>query len=205
MNGVGVVLGGASCLFDDVAELRAMLDPAACTIIAVNDAGFRWPGRIDHWATLHPEELGWRKARRQKYEYPGGYRTWTRNYPMGMEKMERLCDQVIGAPWTDGSSGFLGVGVAWTLGLRRIVLCGVPMDGGGRLERMGGWVSHGTFRPAWKAASHPVRAALRSMSGWTRDQFGVATPEWLDTGLFPSATPACSMFPDICEHRSTEE
>lgn len=205
MSGVAVVLGGASCLFDDVAELRALLEPADHTVIAVNDAGFRWPGRIDHWATLHPEELAWRRARRERYEYAGRFTTWTRTYPMGMEKFERLCDRTLGDPWNQGSSGFLGVGVAWTLGYRRIILCGVPMDGGGRLERMGGWVSHGTFRPAWKSAHPALRAALRSMSGWTREQFGVPTCEWLDTGVFPSATPVRSMFPDICDPRRPEE
>jgi hypothetical protein len=176
VTGVVVVLGGAACLWADVAALRTLTDPVRCTIVAVNDAGFLWPGRLDHWATLHPEELRWRAMRRQARGYPGGWRTWTCPAPLGPN------DYML-AGWGKGSSGLLGVGVAYEgLGLRRIVLCGVPMDGQGHAGRpTGGWAAWSSHRAAWLEKPE-LSGVVRSLSGWTREVFGAPTAEWLTEG-----------------------
>ncbi len=187
---IALVLGGASCLWQDIRALRKILDPAECVIVAVNDAGVRWPGKLDHWATLHPEELWWRRDRRIHYGYNPSCVTWTRSYPIGMEHLQRICDRQIGGVWTQGSSGLLGVGVAWAgLGIRSVILAGIPMDGGTRLDRTGGWASHGTFRAAWEESQALLSRGVRSLSGWTRDLLGEPTTEWLESQGFTSTSP----------------
>lgn len=178
---VGLVLGGAACLWADVRAFREFADPEECTIIAVNDAGFAWPGRLDHWASLHAEEFAWRRQKRAAHGYPYGYVTWGRGYPIGLEHLARAVDRTLGADWvTDGSSGWLGIGVAWTLGLRRIVLAGMPMDGGGRIARAGGWRDHTSYRGPWVRERDKLAPYLRSMSGWTAELFGRPDAAFLD-------------------------
>lgn len=178
---IGLVLGGADCLSADVEAFRALADPADCTVIAVNDAGFLFPGRLDHWATLHPEELAWRRWRRQRRGYPGGYQTWIRPYPIGMQKREEAFDHVMPG-WGAGSSGLFAVGVALEgLGLRHVVLCGVPMDARGHEARdprrvWNGWVG---YQGEWARRADQLRPWVRSMSGWTRSLLGAPLPEWL--------------------------
>lgn len=187
---LGLVLAGAACLWDDVRELRQLgVDPAACTIIAVNDALFRWPGRVDHFATLHPEEMAWRAARRARCSYPGDYETWTRPYPFGYHARARLCDHVLGG-WSEGSSGLFAVGVALEgLGLRRVLLAGCPMDASAHLGRGGGpWTGVETYWPAWLERAARLAPAVRSLSGRTRELLGEPDQKWLAGAAGPAVT-----------------
>ncbi len=180
MPSIALVLGGAESLFRDIKVLRELIDVEACTIVAVNDALFRWPGRVDHFATLHPEELVWRAECRKRFGYPDGYQTWTRPYPRGLEARERLCDHVLGG-WSDGSSGFFGVGVARAgLRSRRIVAAGCPMDGSPHLDRPCGWRGFPSYRQAWLDRKRDLAPFLRSMSGWTLELYGAPDEKWLD-------------------------
>jgi hypothetical protein len=176
---IALVLGGADCLWDDLDIARKLVDPEACTIVAVNDAGIYWPGRLDHWATMHPEELAGRAREREKLGHPGGYVTWTRPYPFGMKDREKLCDQIIDG--YNGSSGLVAVGVAIETGHRRVLLCGMPMDARAHFNREGAWTAGIGYRERWLELADQLRLRCRSFSGWTRELLGEPTAEWVDS------------------------
>jgi len=167
------------CLWDDIAAFRAFgLEPDECVVIAVNDAGIYWPGRVDHWATYHPEELPAREAMRAAHGYMGGYIRWTHTFPHGLKKRELYCDRLLDG-W-GGSSGLFGIGVAFELKIPRIVCCGIPMDSGGWFNRDGTWGVFERYRRKWPARMDKMRGRVKSFSGWTAEMLGVPTKEWLN-------------------------
>jgi len=156
---VTIVLGGALCLWDDMAHLAPDLFDTA-RVIAVNQAGYLYGGRIDAWVTLHPEELpGWREKRTA----PGDYLTFSRRKP---ELMDHIVPQ-----WGALASGGYGVAVArdyYRAG--EVILCGVPMDPSPNFAGEAWW-DYSTYRPAWVKALAKLDGVY-SMSGWTRDLLG---------------------------------
>lgn len=182
---VALILGGASCLEDDILSARRLVDPAACVVIAANDAGFWWPGRLDHWVTMHVEELPERERIRAERGYSGGYVRWTRPYPAGMQERHELVDQLISG-W-NGSSGLLAVGVAVAkLECSHSLLCGMPMDERAHFNRKGRWEDCHRNRLGWRDRETDIRGRVRSFSGWTAEFLGVPDAEWLDQ---PIGTP----------------
>jgi hypothetical protein len=175
---IALALGGASCLHADLAEAAKLVDPAACTIVACNDAGIDWPHHLDEWATMHAGEMELRKAKRAALGHPDGYRTWTRPHPFGMQDRDRMCDELLAG--YSGSSGLLAVGVAIKTGHRRVMLCGIPMDTSEHYNRSGAWNAGPGYRPRWEEIGDHLRRYCRSFSGWTRDFLGgPPTAEWL--------------------------
>ncbi len=177
---IALVLGGADCLQADLDEAAKLVDPHRCTIVAANDAGVYWPHRLDHWVTMHPNELPYRIQRRRTMGYPDGYTTWTRPYPPGMKNREELCDRTISG--YNGSSGLVAVGVAIETG-HRAILCGIPMDVRPHFNREGVWEKAESYRERWVDLHDHLAPLVRSMAGWTRGQFGVPTKEWVDAAL----------------------
>lgn len=177
-----IVLGGASSVFSDVLELLSMSPrPWPGLYIATNDVGCHWPV-IDHWASFHVDKLvRWREERAAKGLTPAyGIWGWRPGQPV---------DFVI-YPWSGGSSGMLATQVAYVLGCRKIVLCGIPMTPSPHFAQSV------EFTPAntnWAEADAHWRSWLRvhqqgwfedrvrSMSGRTRDLFGLPTTEWFLT------------------------
>lgn len=164
------MLGGAACVWEDLAALRAMVEPE--TVIAVNYAGVEHEGRIDHWATLHPENLEhWRKRREGNADFV----TWSHR---DGHLVDRTTDH-----WK-GSSGLYGARVALALGYTRVVLCGVPLDERPHFHdsdrwAKGSWRDAGLHRKELDASLQRYRGPVRSMSGYTAQVLGTPTEEWL--------------------------
>lgn len=175
---IALVLGGAGCLWEDVEAASALIHPADCLIVAVNDAGVWWPGRLDAWVTMHADEMPYRIRKRTELGHPAGFTTWTRPYPRGMEDREAHCDRVIGG-WGGGSSGLVAVGVAIQHRCS-VILCGVPLDERPHFNRTGAWEGAAGFREGWTDRSEALAPLVRSLSGWTRETFGAPTQEWVD-------------------------
>ncbi|HKB54508.1 MAG TPA: hypothetical protein VKD22_10945 [Ramlibacter sp.] len=170
-----LALGAAACLPDDVAALREMADIDGWLVLAANDGGAWWPGRLDHWCSLHADEMAEREAKRKANGYPDGYRVWHGKHLPAGEALD------------GATSAFLAVAVAYHLGHRRIVLCGCPMDRQGYAAPHmhhgdGVWPYYATYQrtiPS-QAKQHPwLMDCVRSMSGWTAKFFGRPTEEWL--------------------------
>ena len=73
-----------------------------------------------------------------------------------------------------GSSGLFACKIARQLGFERIILCGVPMDPSAKhVVRAQPWPAGVTFRRAsWERHKEEIKPFVRSMSGWTAEQFG---------------------------------
>ena len=167
---VGLVLGGARCLFADLrAFCRLGVNPDA--IIAVNYAGVVFPGRLDHWVTLHPANFRiWEPARLG----PHGYIRWG---PTEHPNVDRVM------PYTGpGSSGLFATLLGLDeLGLDRIALAGMPMDAQGNVDGRARWPDKevGLHREGWARALDRIDGRVLSMSGWTRELLGAPTAAWM--------------------------
>lgn len=182
---VALVLGGAMRVWRDLAALENLLGaPWPGPVVAANDAGTVWHRRLDHWVTLHPENMKrWKETRAALGLRPAG-RHWAHREHLYVDTWSRQR-----APFVGGSSGLFAVWVATAeLGFDGAVLCGVPMDGG-RNEFTGKpWVDFNRYRAGWERNAATLRPLVRSMSGWTREQFGAPDAEYLAAALAREAT-----------------
>ena len=164
-----LVLGGAACVWADVDAALGLGE--FDMVVACNDIGALWPGRLDHWASLHPERLPKWESERRARGYPGGWVTWAHRAHKGIARDT-------GGDWA-GSSGLLAVRVALEVGASRVVLAGVPLDrDAGHVVRQAAWPSADAFRKGWKRHEADL-IGVRSMSGWTREFLGAPDEVWL--------------------------
>jgi hypothetical protein len=170
---LAIVMGGASCLSQDLVYVRPIVQriPDA-VIVVVNDAGAHYPGPIDHWCTLHGEKMAmWMEKRGEDRSYE----TWSTS------TRSIIKNQYKGR--TGGSSGLYAASVAQDkLCARGTILCGIPMDG--TLNRFTNkeWRDHSRYVKAWHDAADELRVGVRSMSGLTRKILGYPDDDWV-TGL----------------------
>lgn len=172
-----LALGGADCVWDDVAASEALLGEAWWDIVvACNDAGAAWPERLDHWVSLHPDKLEhvWKPRREGNQDYE----TWS-NLHRG-DKDPGPTDHHL-ENW-GGSSGLFCVTVALEVGADRIVVCGMPMESQPHFHGINPWEEWSSFRQAWEDHHEEMDGRVRSMSGWTRQLLGAPSPEWLAAG-----------------------
>lgn len=172
-----LVLGGAACVWDDVAAYKGPVDG----VVACNDVGAEWPGELDGWASLHPNKFiqaGW-IAKREANGYPPAKRIF--GHARSVQRMRReLLPENIEAPATDlteklgsGSSGLFAAEVALCeLRFDRVVLCGVPLDRAPHFFGGPDWDQHDRFRRRWIKLPEEARNRMGSMSGWTRELLG---------------------------------
>lgn len=178
-------MGSAACAWDDFAAAEALLAQAGRRwdmIVAANSIGVECP-QLDIWVTLHPELLAeWQAARDAKPEYsPVGRVIAHRQFATG-ERPARL-DEVHEYRWPDqtrtGSSGLFAVKVTMDTGVKRIILCGVPMTPSIHRDDGKPWVHYNSFTSAWTDMLWRISPTTRSMSGWTRQILGHPEFEWL--------------------------
>jgi hypothetical protein len=186
------VLGGGSSVWEDVKALEeAMGRPWDGYVIAANDIGCHWPGRLDHWCTLHPEKFAdWMKVRREN-GLPDGYTTWTlQNKLKKPKKGQPPAPHRVAPPPPNGggASGLVAVFVALdALGCDQVVLCGMPMDKTPHFaeskvhQKSRAWAGADSHWRVWTTGTvqDKLRGRVTSMSGRTRDLLGAPTPEWL--------------------------
>ena len=170
-----------------------MLDgPWDGIVIAVNDIACHWPRRLDHWVTLHVNNMaGWAKLRGEK-GYPGQITFW------GSAARPKPPFQTV-KQWAGGSSGLLAVTVAIDkLGCERVVLCGMPYTVTPHFKESKVhqptkvWRGADGHWRAWKRKDVLSRMTgkVRSMSGRTLELFGKPDLEWLDLGAYDESREA---------------
>jgi len=171
-----LVLGGANTLEADKAAALALFEPDL--IIACNHAGRDEPGRLDHWATMHADLMPhWLKQRRAAGRPEPGQLWHARHRGRNAIASSRSIES-----W-GGSSGMLCIAVAFELGVRRIVLAGVPMTKTAKHyddEKL--WMEARQYWSAWERRQGMMLGRVRSFSGWTANLLGVPTREWLQGG-----------------------
>lgn len=175
-----VILGGANTVFSD---LDRFLDGGGTAdhVIAVNHVGFAYPGRVDIWATLHPELMDqWLRTRAAAgYALPkflaahrelNSHESQVINYPSAYV----LISQDRG-----GSSGLLATYVAMQMWPDPVVLCGLPYeDDKAHFYSDVHWTGASQYRNAWFRDRAVLETRVSSMSGWTRDLFTDRVKAW---------------------------
>lgn len=170
---VAAVLGGAGGVWEELATLREMMGASPDIIVATNDAGTVYPGRLDGWATLHHEKLAKWQALRGRRDY----RAFTIKGHWDLDETV----EIVPERWK-GSSGLYAAQIALdAFGAGQVVLCGVPLwpTNGHFFSPTKVWPEAELYRRGFKAALPVIRGSVRSMSGWTRELLGGPTPEWL--------------------------
>lgn len=182
---VALVLGGAGGVWRDIDAAMALGEYDG--VVACNDIGTAWPGRLDAWVTLHPDKMAdWIKAREAAGHPPADrivvYDTYAEReqHRVGL-KPDLVVPYRFPGQQSSGSSGLFAAKVALVdLGFDRAVACGIPMDGD-RGHFFGGarWNGAQRHRAGWKEALPHIRDRLRSMSGWTSELLGAPDAAFL--------------------------
>lgn len=170
-----LVLGAAMCLWEDIEAALNLGEYDA--VIAAKLAGVAWPGELHAWYSLHSEWMPDFRQRRQARGYPAAREVVCNTKGPGV-------DRVLEPKWAgqvrSGASGMYAVRGAILDGFDRIVCAGIPMlQQVGRIDGREGWASAGTYQTPVLQARHHMADKVRSVSGWTAEQFGRPTPEWL--------------------------
>lgn len=177
-----LVLGGAGTVWTDVREALAL--GRFDGVVACNDVGAAWPGRLDGWATLHPEKMHrWTSLRRAAgYPRPGRIVT---HHQARHGRLPACVDGTIDHNFPGqtlpGSSGLFAAKMALIdLGFDRAVLCGVPMLATpGHFFDASPWNGVTSHRQGWAQAMPHIKDRLRSISGWTSEILGKPDKDWL--------------------------
>lgn len=167
---IALILGGSPAVFAE-AKAAAALIGRRHMVVAANLAGIHWAGRLDGWATEHPEHLAkWRDARKGT---PAG-----RYFVPAALALVPWAEQV--ADRWNGSSGLYAAQVALLeMGATAVILCGIPMDAErGHFTGRTQWESTADYRLGFEAALREFGGRIRSMDGWTADLFGRPHATW---------------------------
>jgi hypothetical protein len=174
---IAIALGSANCMDEDLAAAKALAPDAI--IIACNHAARDYPGKIDHWASMHPDLMPKWIRERALAGLPPVINYW---YP----RHRAVHCAIAGAKPIDiwgGSSGLLCVRIAIELGADKIICAGIPLRQTfchkGAAKQ---WTEARQYRAAWQRYGHRLQGRVKSLSGWTREYLGAPTEEWINGG-----------------------
>jgi hypothetical protein len=173
---VALIIGGGETWQQELDEALKIIGGRPVQYFYMNDQIKTFPHR-GIACTLHPDKLNghfsWLPTRR-KAGLPEPDEVWSHR------KHTSVTHDTASAEWK-GSSGLFAVQVArLQKGHRKIIACGVPMTvEGGHFWRRQKWQSAIAFRQGWMTSKKDIQPYFRSMSGWTAEQFGRPTEEWL--------------------------
>jgi hypothetical protein len=172
-----IVCGNATGVFDELVRALAVYPDAV--IYGVNDVGMYLP-RMDHWVSLHSDNLGvWKSVR------------WLHT----RDREQTLYHAVDARAFVDYNwssirpifalSGYFAMQIAHVMGSGRIILCGCPGSSVRRFFEAAPRVdfAYGNGNAGGDAGVRQqlekemeripdFRIKVRSMSGWTREYFG---------------------------------
>lgn len=168
-----LILGSANCLESDRAAALKLFEPDL--IIACNHAARDEPGRVDHWATMHPELYPKWLADRRAAGRPEPGQLWHAGH------RRTKVDSTPIDSW-GGSSGLLCVRVAMQLRCTKVILAGVPMRKTYEHYDKPGeqWHEAVRYHNCWRNRFPAIKDKVRSFSGFTAELLGFPTREWLD-------------------------
>ena len=198
-----LIIGGGANVWEDI---EAALDLGEFQgVVACNDVGCVWPGRLDGWVSLHAAKLpGWMQARERNGLTPAarvaGHLGDGKQYPATNarpRKVREYVDHRFPGQSRSGSSGLFAAKYALEdLGFDRGVLCGIPMEmsqahffnshpWNGAKSHVAGWLKKPWSPPQKGQKAEPpiplpaIKGRLRSMSGWTRELLGSPTRKFI--------------------------
>lgn len=180
---LALVIGSAACVYEDLAGVYSLLDGVRpAYILSVNDFACQWAGyeawdsSLDAFVTFHAEKLaGWRNKRIELgLPEPGVWITAPRR-PLPDFPVETV-------PNWGGSSAFLAVSAAINhFGADKIIVAGVPLCyKTSHFDKPKPFTAAGTYRRGWLTQKKLLDGRLKSMSGWTAEQYGMPSREWIN-------------------------
>lgn len=174
---IAIVIGGANNVvreWCDALDLCAMYSQPTVNFVCNSMIG-DFPAHIDNAVTLHPENLvDWFAVR----DHAGRDRpdiVWSHRPHNGVTNFTKD---------PHGSVGLFAVKVARQHGYNKIILAGVPMTvEDEHYKRHERWNACTAFQKYWPAnrGLFNLSECVRSMSGWTRDQYGFPDAAWLQS------------------------
>lgn len=173
---IALVVGGSEEVFEELAAARALCGDRPTATFVCNSMIEVFPGVIDYALTLHPEETFRWLAPRRAAGLPEPRQIWShRSYT-------NITHWV--ADW-GGSCSLFATRVARQENFEKIILCGCPMTVENKhYKRHAPWFPAIAFRRGWAKHKHEIpERCVRSMSGWTREQFRAPDIAWLDADL----------------------
>lgn len=168
---IGLCLGGAKCVWDDVERLQIPYD----VVVACNDIGTVWPGELDAWVTLHPEKLREWIIARAKNGHPDAKFVGTNvAHPHLPPHVVIVPYQFQGKTPSFSSGLFTAKYALEDLKCDYAILCGVPMDNQPHdHNQTTNWNNSKGFRTSMlRHMPESTAEKIRSQSGWTRRFFG---------------------------------
>lgn len=171
---VAIVMCGGGDPFREWELAREMCERAGknTTIFAGNDMIEKFPHDIEHAISLHPDKLKIWLPRRRAAGFNDPPKVWAhRNYEGAVTHWTR--------DWS-GSTGLFCIKIARENGFVHIIACGVHMTvEGNHFVRQQPWHAAHGFRRGWMVRTPQLKPYLRSMGGWTQEEFGAPTEDWL--------------------------
>lgn len=173
-----LILGSALCLWRDIEGALELSEFEG--VIAAKRAGVLWKGKLDAWVTLHPDRAANDIQERKRYGYPDAERVYSHNTTHKHSGITHRSEYKFKEQNISGSSGLFAVKVALELGFTHLVLCGMPLSRDqGKLGVGPRWNDPRRFQMGFLEALPTIKEHVRSMSGWTAEQLGKPTAEWL--------------------------
>lgn len=180
MRKVAVLCGGGERMWDELVEARALLGDRHAVVCALNVAGVFVPN-LDHWFVTNIIKgisfAAMRESARETDAEYGAIHTPGHSYIPAMVARQQF--------WpieTKGTIAMFAVRVLSSLGFKRILLAGIPLDDksgyfyGAPWEKFG---MSGEVIAFWEQWAPQLRHVVRSLGGRTMDILGRPTADWL--------------------------
>lgn len=169
-----IVMCGGGDPFEEYARAKAMCAEAgrSVTIFAGNDMVEKFPEDVHHAVSLHPDKFPNWLNRRKANGFSDPEKVWAhRDYPPLVTHWAK--------DWS-GSTGLLCTKISRELRFVHVILCGVHMTvEADHFVRKQPWNAALGFRRGWSSHMRELKPYVRSFGGWTKEQFGEPTVEWL--------------------------
>jgi hypothetical protein len=163
-----IIIGAAPNAIDDLSQFVKINDKD-CDYMAVGVDAVIYPINWQYVATGHKEDI---PSIKSIVELNGCAPKIISYDPFPfVEVVEPL------EGWEGGSSALLGTLAALKEGYTKIVLCGCPLEGPNHNHP---GADYKMFQAKWDSLLDTLWPYIKSMSGHTKDIFGLPTVEWLN-------------------------
>ncbi len=167
---IALIVGGAECAMAEFEQAKVLMNGHSYTVFAINDMIPIIPGEIIA-ITLHADKLSPWLEHRLNAGFPKPLQVWCNRTSRFVSNTTR--------DW-GGSSGLFAAKIAKEKSMHSI-LCGVPMlVEANHFVRHQRWAACHAFRKPWLDHKLEMASFIRSFSGWTAEQYGVPSLDYIN-------------------------
>ena len=172
-----LILASAKDVWQDLEAAKQLAEYDA--VICVKRTGIVYNAPFFAWLTLHPEWQNDYNAQRLSRGFTLPERIIAHREGKGVTEVmaEHSFPEMRG---NSGASGWFAVKYAYEIGFEKIVLCGMGFNKqAGRIDGKPQWEAANNYQGHIKPSFPRLKGIVKSMSGFTREQLGAPTEEWL--------------------------